>query len=147
MNGPDPALFVFSQALPKSPSFSWLITTFFSTTPPTAALRQYSRKVGAFGSAMSISSVCGSVARMRSATLSLSKPSCAMMKAGALFMMTARCRLNAASSAVTGAPLPNLRSARILKVHFLPSGLVVQLSASVGTISVGFWSSGVTSFS
>ena len=59
-----------------------------------------------------------------------------MMKPGVLFSFTTRCRLNAASCAVTGLPESNLASRRSLKVKVRPSGLTSQLSARSPSILV-----------
>ena len=104
---------------------AWLaITAFMSTTLPTLADRQYSTKLVASASPGSfISSVLSSTARMNFSTLSALKPNWVMMKPGVLFSFTTRCRLKAASCAVTGLPESNLASRRSLKVKVRPSGL------------------------
>jgi hypothetical protein len=40
LNGPAPAVWLFSQALPRSPLVWLAITVFMSTTLPTFAVRQ-----------------------------------------------------------------------------------------------------------
>ena len=105
----DPAEAPFSQPLPKSSFCAWLIASFFSTTLPTLADRQYSRKVGAFASAICITSVWSSIALMRAVALSLLKPNWVRMKPGALSMITARCSDHSTSCAVMRLPEANLR--------------------------------------
>ena len=106
----EPAEAPFSQPLPKSSPAAWLSASFFSTTLATLADRQYSRKVGASGSATFITSVWSSIALMRTGAVSLLKPNWLRMKPGALFMIAARWNDQAASSAVIRAPEANLRS-------------------------------------
>ena len=84
---------------------------------------------------------------MRACTLSGVNPNWPMMKPGALFRITARCNENAASSAVTGAPEAKRRPAARVNVQVRPSSLLVQRSASCGSIRVGSAAAGVTSFS
>jgi hypothetical protein len=54
------------------------------------------------------------------------------MKLGALFKITARCRLKAVSLAVTGLPDANFRFFVMVNVQVRPSGLMSHRSASPG---------------
>ena len=81
-------------------------------------------------------------ARIIFSTLSALKPNWVMMKPGVLLSLTTRCRLNAASFAVTGLPESNFASRCSLKVKVRPSGLTVQLLGEVavdlgGVVHVG----------
>ena len=131
---PDPAEFAFSQALPRSPSFWLASATFFSTTDAITDVIRLRTMVGAYVSTMVNFNVWASGAVISLPTLSLVQPSWLIRKAGVLSICTTRCSENAASSAVTGAPLWNFRPLRSLKVKSLPSGLMVQLSATPPTI-------------
>ena len=127
--GPEPALFCRSQALPMSPSAAWDSTASRSTMLATLAVRQYCTKLGAWRSAVRSSSVRPS-AWMRSSTLPGVKPNCPRMKAGDLFILIARWNENAASAAVTGRPVVNFAPSRSTKLWVSPSSLTRQLSAS-----------------
>ncbi len=139
-------MLVFSQALPRSSPRALAMAAAFSMTLPTTADRQNNRKLGAVGSSRLSTRVRGSVARMRSATLSRVKPNWLMMKAGDLFMITARRSDHAASSAVTGLPDAKRGPWRRWKVNMRPSAATSQRSASSPVIWAGLSFGVMTSF-
>jgi hypothetical protein len=74
--------------------------------------------------------------------LSALKPNWVMMKPGVLLSLTTRCRLNAASFAVSGLPESNFASRFSLKVKVRPSGLTVHFSARSASILLASFTSG-----
>ena len=138
-------MWVLSHALPRSPPVACARAVFLSTTEPTAAVRQFSTKLGACFVGSFRTSVCASVAAIIAATLAGVKPNWVRMKPGLLFSVTTRWSEKATSSAVIGLPDSNFASSRRWKVMLLPSGATSQLVASTGTSLVGSARSGVSS--
>ena len=104
MNGPEPAELVFSHSQPRSPLLSCSSATFWSTTEPTPAARQFSTRVGARLSGIFSSTVMSSVARTIWSTFSGVQPNWLKMKPGVLFSLITRVSENTTSAAVTGLP-------------------------------------------
>src|SRR5215472_11293218 len=100
--------------------------------PPTSADKQYKTKLVAAGFGNSITSVCGSVARINCATLSLLKPNWVRMKPGVRFNIMARWSENSASAEVRGFPDAKGASFVRWKVNILPSDETSQDSARSG---------------
>ena len=106
-------------------------------------VRQYSTKLVASASPAASSPACSRPAHGSSSRRCPAlKPNWVTMKPGVLFSLTTRCRLNAASCAVTGLPESNFASRRSLKVKVRPSLLTSHFSARSPSILVASFRSG-----
>ena len=106
------------------------MATFWSTTDPTPAARQFSTSVGARLSGIVSSTVRSSVALTISSTLSGVQPNWVKMKAGVLSSLITRVSENTTSAAVSGLPEWKVWSGRMCRMIVWPSSAMSQLSAT-----------------
>ena len=145
VNAPLPAELRFSHALPRSPACSLAITSFSSTMLPGRAASTLSTYPGPKTPLQATDTLpLGSLVTI-CAMLSLVQPSCARMKAGALFSLMTRRKEKMTSSARTGLPLANTAFGRSVNSMLLPSAPVFHEAATPGRILDGSRASYCTS--
>ena len=132
-NMPEPAELVLSQSAPRSPSFSFSMTSLLSSTDPGPTMPSVCTiTCGSTGFGSVTTTVFASGAVKLAAAFSALKPWVFRNEACARFSVISRFSDQTTSSAVTGLPEAKVAPSRRWKVMLLLSGAISQLSARSG---------------